>query len=57
MNKRQIKKKFDYEWQCKAICGRVCSYSECRKFLRSYHEDLIKKDRVYNLYKLKYESE
>lgn len=48
MNKRQVKKKLNYEWQCEAICGRVTSYSKFRKILRSEHEDLIQKDRIYN---------
>lgn len=48
MNKRQVKKKLNYEWQCEAICGRVTSYSEFRKTLRSEHENLIQKDKIYN---------
>ena len=34
MNKRQVKKKLNYEWQCEAICGRVMPYSDFRKTLR-----------------------
>ena len=52
MNKRQVKKKVNYVWQCKAICGHVTSYSEFRKTLRNEHEDLIQKNRIYNHIKL-----
>lgn len=48
MNKRQVEKKLNYEWQCEAICCRVTSYSEFRKTLRKEHEDLIQKDKIYN---------
>lgn len=53
MNKRQVKKKINYEWQCEAICGRVMPYSDFRKTLRSEHENFIQKDRIYNRIKLK----
>lgn len=51
MNKRKFKKKYEYEWQCKAVCDCVMSYSEFRKTLRSEHEYLIQADRIYDYIK------
>ena len=41
MNKRQAKKKRNYERKCEDIWGYVMSYSAQRKMQRSYHENVV----------------
>ena len=49
MNKRKLKKKNNFKWQCEAVCGCVTSYSNFRKTLRNEHALSIQHDRIYKL--------
>lgn len=44
MNKRQAKKKRNYEFRCEDIWGYVMPYSELRKQEREYHEYVVVRD-------------
>ena len=41
MNRRQKKKKHDYEEKCQEIWGYVISYAEFKYMERNYHENVI----------------
>lgn len=41
MNKRQRKKKINYEADCEEIWGYIMPYTEQRKMKRSYHETVV----------------
>lgn len=41
MNRRQKKKKHNYEIDCEEIWGYVMPYAELRKMKRSYHENVV----------------